>query len=320
MTRSPGTRAHRLRGQGGPALRGPAGDRGRRREEELRRAAPTSAARPARSRATREGAKPADTPGCGRLSLRRAPGRAGRRDRGPVVVEPACSSPGSGTSSGPTTGSGRRSPGGSPRCRGPTASGWSTTASAACTWPTTCSIPGTRWSWSTPCPAAGAVGTVVVLEIGADDVGAGGAVDAHGMDPATVLASLAALGGRLPPRTLLVGCPVAETGDGMGLTPAVAAAVDDGGRDRADLVTAGPAARRRWPEMCLGHPGTGRRDGARLRRPARARRGRGGRPQGEHRAARRGAGARPVGAHPHGLRRRAHRRRRRRAGDGRAWS
>jgi hydrogenase maturation protease len=50
------------------------------------------------------------------------------------------------------------------------------------------------------------------------------------MDPATVLASLAALGGRLPPRTLLVGCQVAETGDGMGLTPGVEAAVDTAAR------------------------------------------------------------------------------------------
>jgi hydrogenase maturation protease len=41
-----------------------------------------------------------------------------------------------------------------------------------------------------------------------------------------VLASLAALGGRLPARTVLVGCPVADTGDGMELTPPVGAAVD----------------------------------------------------------------------------------------------
>ena len=45
---------------------------------------------------------------------------------------------------------------------------------------------------------------------GRTHLGAGGPVDAHGMDPATVLANLAALGGRLPPRTLLVGCRVAD--------------------------------------------------------------------------------------------------------------
>jgi hydrogenase maturation protease len=76
-------------------------------------------------------------------------------------------------------------------------------------------------------PDRGRVGSVDVLAIGPDDVGAGAPVDAHCMDPATVLAGLAALGGRLPDRTVLVGCQVAETGDGMGLTPRVAAAVDD---------------------------------------------------------------------------------------------
>ena len=76
-------------------------------------------------------------------------------------------------------------------------------------------------------PDRGAVGTVAVIAIGPEDVGDGHSVDAHGMDPATVLASLAALGGSLPPRTLVVGCQVADTADGMGLTPAVAAAVDD---------------------------------------------------------------------------------------------
>jgi hydrogenase maturation protease len=69
-------------------------------------------------------------------------------------------------------------------------------------------------------------GDVVVLEIGDEHLGDGARVDAHGMDPATVLATLAALGGRLPPRTLLVGCRVADTGDGMELTPAVESAVD----------------------------------------------------------------------------------------------
>jgi hydrogenase maturation protease len=78
-------------------------------------------------------------------------------------------------------------------------------------------------------PDRGEVGSVALLEIGGEQPG-GAALDAHGMDPATVLASLAALGGRLPPRTLLVGCQVAETGDGMGLTPGVEAAVDTAAR------------------------------------------------------------------------------------------
>jgi hydrogenase maturation protease len=91
-------------------------------------------------------------------------------------------------------------------------------------------------------PDRGAVGAVTLLELDDGSVRgtAGGdaraadaravdahAVDAHAMDPATVLDTLAALGGRLPPRTLLVGCQVAETGDGIGLSPPVAAAVDE---------------------------------------------------------------------------------------------
>jgi hydrogenase maturation protease len=64
-------------------------------------------------------------------------------------------------------------------------------------------------------------------------------VDAHGMDPATVLASLAALGGSLPARTVLVGCQVAETGDGMGLTAPVEAAVAPAAATVRSLVTAG---------------------------------------------------------------------------------
>jgi hydrogenase maturation protease len=74
-------------------------------------------------------------------------------------------------------------------------------------------------------PDRGAIGAVAVLAVDPDDLGPGAQVDAHGMDPATVLASLAALGGRMPARTLVVGCQVADTADGMGLTPSVAAAV-----------------------------------------------------------------------------------------------
>ncbi len=91
-------------------------------------------------------------------------------------------------------------------------------------------------------PGRGEPGRVGVLEIGADDVTTGGQVDAHGMDPATVLATLAALGGTLPQRTLLVGCQVQDTDDGMGLTPTVEAAVDEAVRTVRDLL---PEARTR---------------------------------------------------------------------------
>ena len=92
-------------------------------------------------------------------------------------------------------------------------------------------------------PGGDGVGTVEVLEIGAEHLGTGGQVDAHGMDPATVLANLAALGGRLPPSTLLVGCRIAETGEGMGLTPVAAAAVDEAVRAVQRLVATGLRAR-----------------------------------------------------------------------------
>jgi hydrogenase maturation protease len=87
-------------------------------------------------------------------------------------------------------------------------------------------------------PDRGSVGSVGLLELGEEHVGTGASVDAHSMDPATVLATLAALGGRLPPRTLLVGCQVAATGDGMELSPLVEAAVDEAVRTVRSLVTA----------------------------------------------------------------------------------
>jgi hydrogenase maturation protease len=86
-------------------------------------------------------------------------------------------------------------------------------------------------------PDRGDVGSVVVIGVAPDDVGPGRQVDAHGMDPATVLASLAALGGSLPARTVVVGCQVADTGDGMGLTPPVAAAVEQAVRAVQDVVS-----------------------------------------------------------------------------------
>jgi len=73
-------------------------------------------------------------------------------------------------------------------------------------------------------PRQGAPGDLVVLEVGPEDIG-GGEFDAHGMEPTAVLASLGALGGRLPP-TYVVGCEPADVEEGIGLSPPVAAAVD----------------------------------------------------------------------------------------------
>jgi hydrogenase maturation protease len=73
-------------------------------------------------------------------------------------------------------------------------------------------------------PDRGAPGDVSVLEVGPDDVGTG-MLDAHGMDPGSVLASLRLLGGRLP-RTFVVGCQAPDLGEGIGLSAPVVEAVD----------------------------------------------------------------------------------------------
>lgn len=74
-------------------------------------------------------------------------------------------------------------------------------------------------------PGDGVPGTITVLEVGPEDLGEG-EFDAHGMNPVAVLGSLDALGGSLPP-TYVVGCTPADLDEGMGLSPAVAAAVDE---------------------------------------------------------------------------------------------
>jgi hydrogenase maturation protease len=73
-------------------------------------------------------------------------------------------------------------------------------------------------------PGDGAPGDLSVLEVGSADLGEG-ELDAHGMAPVAVLASLGQLGGSLPP-TYVVGCQPADVGEGIGLSPAVAAAVE----------------------------------------------------------------------------------------------
>ncbi|WP_077041730.1 hydrogenase maturation protease [Rhodococcus sp. MTM3W5.2] len=75
-------------------------------------------------------------------------------------------------------------------------------------------------------PDRGAPGTIRVFEVDPERGGGGGGLDAHGMDPASVFASLDALGGTAP-RTVVVGCEVRSVADGIGLSPEVAAVVDD---------------------------------------------------------------------------------------------
>ncbi|WP_430334318.1 hydrogenase maturation protease [Rhodococcus sp. ACT016] len=74
-------------------------------------------------------------------------------------------------------------------------------------------------------PDRGHPGRIRVFEVDGHRPGALPQLDAHGMDPGAVFASLAALGGRLP-RTVVVGCQAGCVDEGIGLSAPVAAAVD----------------------------------------------------------------------------------------------
>ncbi|MET1153051.1 hydrogenase maturation protease [Arthrobacter sp.] len=67
-------------------------------------------------------------------------------------------------------------------------------------------------------------GSIRILCVRAEDLAQAGPLDPHGMDPAAVLNRLRSLGGKLPP-TYVVGCVPADTTEGIGLSPAVTAAV-----------------------------------------------------------------------------------------------
>lgn len=68
-------------------------------------------------------------------------------------------------------------------------------------------------------------GTLGVLEVEADAVGRADGIDAHSLDPATVLATLNALGGHLD-RVLVLGCQPATVTEGIGLSTPVSEVVD----------------------------------------------------------------------------------------------
>lgn len=85
-------------------------------------------------------------------------------------------------------------------------------------------------------------------------------LDAHGMQPDVVLNLVALLGGD-PGRVLLVGCEPAVLDHRMGLSPAVAAAVDTAAGAVADIVDAcqspsqtATIGRNRVPECALVYP------------------------------------------------------------------
>jgi hydrogenase maturation protease len=85
-------------------------------------------------------------------------------------------------------------------------------------------------------PNRGSPGTVHVFEPDHESSNAPAGLDAHGMDPSTVFASLRALGGTAP-RTIVVGCEVADVNDGMGLSEPVATAVPEAVRAVESAVT-----------------------------------------------------------------------------------
>jgi hydrogenase maturation protease len=75
-------------------------------------------------------------------------------------------------------------------------------------------------------PDRGAPGAVRAFEVDRENPQAAPRLDAHAMDPSSVFASLAALGGTLPP-TVVVGCQVRDVGEGIGLSEAVSRAVPE---------------------------------------------------------------------------------------------
>jgi hydrogenase maturation protease len=75
-------------------------------------------------------------------------------------------------------------------------------------------------------PNAGTPGTLHVFEADHESLSAAAGLDAHAMDPGAVFASLNALGGT-PPYTIVIGCEVANTDEGIGLSDIVASAVPD---------------------------------------------------------------------------------------------
>ena len=85
-------------------------------------------------------------------------------------------------------------------------------------------------------PNNGAPGTVHVFEADHESLAAAAGLDAHAMDPGAVFASLNALGGT-PPYTIVIGCEVANTDEGIGLSDAVANAVPDAVRAVEDVLS-----------------------------------------------------------------------------------
>uniref|UniRef100_A0AAU3HUQ6 Hydrogenase maturation protease n=1 Tax=Streptomyces sp. NBC_01393 TaxID=2903851 RepID=A0AAU3HUQ6_9ACTN len=98
----------------------------------------------------------------------------------------------------------------------------------------------------------GPPGTLYTIDVGPGPPtarSAPGPLDTHAMDPASVLALLhdlhAGAGGTLPEEVYVIGCEPRDTGEGMGLTPPVAGAVDAAADLVLDLVRRAPSVARR---------------------------------------------------------------------------
>jgi hydrogenase maturation protease len=86
-------------------------------------------------------------------------------------------------------------------------------------------------------PSRGNPGTLHVFQADHESPMATPGLDGHSMDPATVFASLRALGGD-PPYTVVVGCEAGSVEEGIGLSEPVANAVPRAVRAVEDIVTA----------------------------------------------------------------------------------
>ncbi|MBP1820851.1 hydrogenase maturation protease [Mycobacterium sp. OAE908] len=84
-------------------------------------------------------------------------------------------------------------------------------------------------------PSRGSPGAVHVFEADHESLTAATGLDAHAMDPTAVFASLNALGGT-PPYTVVIGCEAADVDEGIGLSPAVAAAIPEAVRALEDVI------------------------------------------------------------------------------------
>jgi hydrogenase maturation protease len=94
-------------------------------------------------------------------------------------------------------------------------------------------------------PDRGAPGMLHVFEADHDTLAPTAGLEAHSIDPAAVFGTLKALGGTAP-RTIVVGCEVADVDEGMDLSAPVAASVSDAVAATQDVVS-GLAVRQAEP-------------------------------------------------------------------------